>query len=412
MSTTRPIICGVDIGTSKIATLVGQKKESGNFEISGFGITQSTGVRKGMVTDIEETISAISASLEKAERMAGIPLERAFISVGGIHISAVNSKGVIAVSRADGEISEEDIHRVIEAAKAVSLPANREIIHVVPRAYTVDGQEGIKDPVGMTGIRLEVDAHVISGSTPCIKNLTKCVYQAGLDIDELVFSGLATSSVFLTKQQKEIGVALIDIGAATTTMTVFEEGNILHSAVLPVGSDHITNDIAIGLRTSIDIAEQIKIKYGRATAAEINESEEIDLAKIDKNEKQKVSAVYVAEIIEARLQEIFSLIKGELKDINRDGTLPAGVVLIGGGSKLPEIVDFAKENLKLPSQRGKLAIDFSGMIDKIDKDRYACSLGLLSWGADTSRRDLAVVKGLEIGKISKKIKSLFKHFIP
>ena len=263
MATSKSMICSLDIGTNKIATLVGQKKESGEIEISGFGLSPSSGVRKGMVTDIEETISAISASLEEAERMAGTPLEKAILSVGGVQISSANSKGVIAVSRADGEISEDDLMRVIEAAKAVSLPANREILHVIPRIYTVDGQDGVKDPVGMTGIRLEVDAHVVSASTPCIKNLTKCVYQAGLDIEELVFSGIATSSAFLSKQQQEIGAAVIDIGAATTTMAVFEEGNILHSAVLPVGSDHITNDIAIGLRTSIDVAEQIKIKNGQ-----------------------------------------------------------------------------------------------------------------------------------------------------
>ena len=407
----KSIICGLDIGTSKVATVVGQKRETGEIEICGIGSAESNGVRKGMVADIEETISTISASLEEAERMAGVPLEKAFASVGGIHISSANSKGVIAVSKADGEISEEDIARVTEAARAVSLPPNREILHVIPKVYTVDGQEGIKDPIGMTGIRLELDAHVISGSTPCIKNLTKCVYQAGLDISDLIFSGLATSSAFLSKQQKEIGTALVDIGAATTTMAVFEEGSILHSAVLPVGADHITNDIAIGLRTSIEVAEKIKLKYGSAVPAEIKKSEEIDLTKIDKSEKQQASTVYVAEIIEARLQEIFSLISDELKNINRDGTLPGGIVLTGGGSKLPQIVDFAKDNLKLPAEVGKIKTDVTGMVDKLDQQIYACSIGLMVWGAGAERRDLFVKSGT-VGKATKKITGWFRHFLP
>lgn len=407
----KSMICALDIGTSKIATIVGQKKESGEIEVSGVGLADSNGVRKGMITDIEETISAISASLEEAERMAGVPLESAFVGVGGVHISSSNSKGVIAVSRADGEVSEDDTTRVIEAAKAVSLPANREILHVVPRVYTVDGQEGIKDPVGMTGIRLEVDAHVISSSTPCIKNLTKCVYQAGLDIDDLVFSGLATSSAFLSRQQKEIGVALIDIGAATTCMAVFEEGNILHSAVLPIGSDHITNDIAIGLRISIDTAEKIKLKYGRATPEGIKESEEIDLEKIDKAEKQKASAVYVAEIIEARLQEIFSLILDELKNVSREGTLPAGVVITGGGARLPQITDCAKENLKLPAQIGKPQVELTGLVDKLENPRYSCSIGLLVWGAGAEKK-ARLLKISNIKKSTTKLKQWFKHLIP
>ncbi len=411
MPAKKSMICALDIGTSKIVTIVGQKKESGEVEVSGVGLTDSNGVRKGMITDIEETISAISASLEEAERMAGVPLEKAIISVGGVHISSTNSKGVIAVSRADGEISEEDVVRAIEAAKAVSLPANREILHVIPRVYSVDGQEGIKDPIGMTGIRLEVEAHVISGSTPCIKNLTKCVYQAGLDIDNLVFSGLATAAAFLGKQQKEIGIALVDIGAATTTVAVFEEGSILHSAVLPIGADHITNDIAIGLRISIDAAEKVKLKHGKAVTEDIRESEEIDLSKIDKTEKQKASPIYVAEIIEARLQEIFSLISDELKNINRDAKLPAGIVLTGGGANLPQITDAAKENLKLPAQIGKPQVELAGLVDKLQDPRYSCGIGLLVWGVGSDKKE-QMLKTKTIEKATSRVKQWFKHLLP
>lgn len=407
----KSIVTALDIGTSKINTIVGQKKENGEIEILGVGSVDSSGVRKGMINDIEETISAISASLEDAERMAGIPIEKAYVGVGGVYISSANSKGVIAVSRADGEISEDDVGRAIEAAKAVSLPANREILHVIPRIYIVDGQEGIKDPVGMTGIRLEVDAHVISGSTPSIKNLTKCVYQAGLDINDLVFSGIAASSAYISKQQKEIGVILADIGAATTTMTVFEEGNILHSAVLPVGSDHITNDIAIGLRISIDTAEKIKIKYGKATPGDIKESEEIDLSKIDKTENQKASMVYVSEIIEARLQEIFSFISDELKNINRDGTLPAGITLIGGGAKLPEITNAAKDNLKIPAQVGKPRVDLIGLVDKTEDPRYACGIGLLVWGIGAEKRDSSLGVSSFSKNTTNRVRQWFRHLI-
>lgn len=406
-------ICGLDIGTSKIATIVGQKKETGEIEILGLGLAESSGLRKGMIVDIEETISAISASLEEAERMAGFPIESAFVSVGGAHLTAINSKGVIAVSRADGEINEDDVNRSIEAAKAVSIPTNREILHVIPRMYTVDGQEGIKDPLGMTGIRLEVEAHVISSSTPCIKNISKCVYHTGIDIAELVFSGLAVSSGFLTRQQKEIGVILADIGAATTTLVVFEEGNILHSAVLPVGSAHITNDIGIGLRTSIDTAEEIKIKYGRATSEGIKKiDDDIDLSKIDRTESQKASKTYVAEIIEARLQEIFQLIRDELKSVHRDETMPAGIVLTGGGSKLSGIVEVAKDILNLPAQTGKVIPGLTGLIDNLDIPIYAGSIGLLTWGAGTGQKSATVDLAKNLKNYSGKIKSWVKRFIP
>lgn len=412
-TTKKNIICGLDIGTSKIATVLGKKNESSEIEILGLGLARSSGLRKGMITDIEETISAISASLEEAERMAGFPIENCNVAVGGAHIQASNSKGVIAVSRADGEILEDDVGRAIEAAKAVSIPTNREILHVIPSSYTVDGQEGIKDPLGMTGIRLEVDTHVISSSTPCIKNLTKCVYHTGLDISDMVFSGLATSGAFLSRQQKEIGVIIADIGAVTTTITVFEEGNLVHSAVLPIGSSHITNDIGIGLRTSIDTAEQIKIKYGNAIPENIKKTEdEIDLSKFDKSETQKASTIYVAEIIEARLEEIFTLIQDDLKSISRDGTLPAGIILVGGGSKLPGITEVAKEILQLPASIGKLASNYSGLVDRLDTPVYACGIGLMLWGLKVEKKGSTIDLAKNFQQTTGRIKSWVKKFLP
>ena len=411
MATPKETIIGLDVGTDQISAVIGHKTEEGAIDVIGLGTAKSAGLRKGVIVDIEETITAISDALSQAEKMAGVTPELVYVGIGGSHIESSNSKGVIAISSADGEISGEDIDRVIEAARAVSVPANREIIHVIPRSFTVDGQKGIHDPSGMTGVRLEVEAHVISGSTPVIKNLSKCIYQAGLDIAELVFSPLASAGILLSKQQKEVGVAMIDFGAGTTDLAVFEEGDILHSAVIPLGSAHITNDIAIGLRTSIDNAEKIKTQYATATIGEVSEEEEIDISKIDPLEKEKPSKKYVAEIISARLTEIFNHISDELKKVERNENLPAGVVFCGGGAKLKGLVEAAKKGLKLPAQIGKPVIEISGMIDKVNDPRYAAAIGLMVWGINASGKNGTPSK-IDISSATSKIRGWFKNFLP
>lgn len=411
MASAKETITGLDVGTDQITAVIGHKTEEGVIDIMGLGSSQSAGLRRGVVIDVEETITAVSDALSKAEKMAGVTSELVYIGIGGAHIKSSNSKGVIAVSRADGEITEEDISRVIEAARAVSVPANREIIHVIPRNFIVDSQEGIHDPVGMTGVRLEVEAHVISGSTPVIKNLSKCIYQAGLDIAELIFSPLAASGILLSKQQKEVGVALIDLGAATCDLAVFEEGDILHSAVIPLGSSHITNDIAIGLRTSIDNAEKIKIESGFAVPDEVSEEEEIDISKIDPSEKEKPSKKYVAEIISARLTEIFNHVSEELRKIERSENLPAGVVFCGGGAKLKGLTSAAKEELKLPAQTGKPVIEISGLIDKINDPRFSTAIGLMVWGINADG-EVTPQSKINITKTTSKIRGWFKNFLP
>ncbi|MCX6807047.1 MAG: cell division protein FtsA [Candidatus Berkelbacteria bacterium] len=405
------LVVGLDIGSTKVACCLGTHEE-GMTEILGYGFAPCFGLRRGIVVDIEETVSAISAALEDAERMSGFLIDNAFVGVGGAHITSENSKGVVAVSKADGEISEEDVKRAVEAARTVSLPPNREILHVVPKTFIIDGQEGIKDPIGMSGVRLEVEAHVIGVATGAIKNLTKCVYQSGITINELCFGPLALSKLLLSRKQKELGVILIDFGAGTTSMAVFEEGDLIHSAVLPIGSAHITNDVAIGLRTSLDVAEKLKKEHGYCDPSQVAEKESLDLSKIDKNEEGEVSKKYIAEIIEARISELFQLIKEELRKIDRDGMLPAGAVITGAGSKLHGLVDVVKEILKLPAQIGLPAIEFSGMVDKVDDPVYAQAVGLVLWGIEEGKSGYPKISVSSIGSLPKKIKEFFKQYLP
>jgi len=406
----KPIV-GLDIGTKKVCALVGQFIEgSQKPEIIGIGMSPSVGLRKGVVSDVEETVSSISAALEEAEKMAGVPLSDVYLGINGAHTNFLTSKGVIAVSRASGEIGEDDVARAIEAAEAVSLPPNSEVLHSIPFSYTVDDQEGITDPVGMNGVRLEAVVHIITGSTPIIKNFTKCVLRTGVDINELVFNPLAASLACLSDRQKELGCVLIDIGAGTTGLAIYEEGNLLYANVLPIGGAHVTNDIAIGLRTSVDIAEKVKLEYGFAIAKEISKHETIDLSTISDEEKDRVLRHHVAEIIEARLSEIFSMVRAELKKIGKDVLLPAGVILVGGTAKMPGIVDLAKEKLKLPCQVG-FPRETKGIVEKIDDPSYACALGLMLWGFD-SEIGKEHFGFLRRGPFLEKLKKWFKSFLP
>lgn len=411
----RPIV-GLDIGTTKVTVVAGQVQE-GMIQIMGIGTASNSGLRKGAVVDIEETVSSISSAVEEAERSSGIPIESCFASISGNQLASLDSKGIIAVSRADGEIADSDVERVLEAAKSVALPPNNEIIHIVPKMYVVDGQSNIKDPTGMSGIRLEVLAHVIGISTPALKNLSKSITQAGLDIDGIVYSGAASAKGYLNKKQKEIGVILIDIGASNTSVVVYEEGTLIHSKVIPIGANHITNDIAIGLKIGLEAAEKVKIKEVSAEIDEVKESEKVDLSKYDKNEKEKPNRRYVCEIAEARLNELFGMIRDELKLIERDEMLPAGAVLVGGGSKLNGLSQYVKKTLGLPAQIGHLVFEVSGIVDKIDDPEYACAVGLMLWGIDESQNIMSN-KGrpkISLGKVGgvlDRVKEVFKNLIP
>ena len=428
------IIVGLDVGSCFIRTVVAKTKaDQTKPQIIGIGQVPSFGLRRGAVVDVEETIKNISQSVQEAERSSGLSIDRVYVGLGGNHITSRTNKGVVAVSRADGEIAKEDVERAINAASAVSLSPNREIIHVIPRCFMVDDQADIKEPVGMKGIRLEVDALIIEGAAPFIKNLTKCISEVGLEIAGLVLTPLAASRAALTKRQKELGVLTLDLGGGTVGLTVFEEGDIIHSCILPIGSSHITSDIAIGLRSAIDLAEKVKLEYGSALVSEISKKDTIDLSKLGIEEPAKVSQnrtasgmsgfvseekgviprVQVAEIIEARLSETFELVNKELKKINRQGLLPAGAVLLGGGAKIPGLVDLAKKELRLPAQVG-FPLELEGIVDEVDDPAFATAVGLLLWGMDEQIKGNGRIPlpRLSVASTVGKIKGWLRGFLP
>ena len=381
------IIAGLDIGSTNIRLVIGQKVqgfETEEIQIIGAVSFLTMGVSKGNVNSIEDATSSISACLEKAERLVGVPLESVWVSINSPKIKCEKSKGVVVVSKSDGEIDEHDVERAIEAARSMVVPNNYEILHVIPIKFTIDNQEDIKDPIGMSGVRLEVGTLIILGLSNQIKNLTKAIYRTGLDIEGLVLSSLAVAETVFDNRQKDLGVALINMGATTTSLSVYEEGNLLHTAILPIGSDHITNDIAIGLRCPINLAERIKIEYGHSESEVFTKKDEVDISQLVKEEKISdniglISLKYVAEIVEARVEEIFEKVDEELKKIDRSGMLPAGAVLVGGGSMLQGVVETAKRKLRLPVSLGE-AKNVKIAIDRARGPEFLTALGLVAWG--------------------------------
>jgi len=406
------VIIGLDIGSNSVKVAVGQTAKESDEKLHIIGVAQidSEGVNRGIITSIEDAVACVSKTLDAAEKMTGLPLQQAWIGITGGNIISQVSKGVVAVSKTNGEISEDDEERAIEAAKTVTCPPNYEILHVIPRSYSVDGQIGIKDPIGMNGTRLEVEVYIIMGLVSQIKNLTKTVYQTGLDINDLVLSVLATGECALTSKQKELGVAVVNIGAATTSLAVYEEGNLIHIAVIPLGADHITADIAIGLRTSIEVAEQIKLKYGIAVEKLVDKKEEINLNEFSDVEDGFVAKKYVAEIIEARVEEIFEKVDNELKKIDRSGLLPAGVILTGGGAKLPKIVEVAKKVLRLPAALGYPS-DIVSVIDDVNDLSYTTAIGLVKWG-NLSSKGKKVSHFNSTNMVLKKVRGWFRSLMP
>ncbi|MCS7092269.1 MAG: cell division protein FtsA [Patescibacteria group bacterium] len=396
------LISAIDLGSSKIVTVVAQITSdslSGTESINIIGVhsAESKGVKKGHIVDIEEAVEAITSSVEAAERMAGYNIESAYVSLGGDHVSSQNSHGIVAVSDPRGEIGYEDVNRVVEGASAISLPSSREIIHVLPREYMVDGETGVHDPVGMSGVRLEVETHLVIASAAAIKNLKKAVNEVGIHVNGFVFTGLAASEAVLTKTDKELGCILIDIGGGTTSVAVFIEGSLCYSGVIPIGAKYVTNDLAIGLRVPLETAEKIKLSLSKlysdsrppfSKSKKDDEDkkskkldDEFDLADLGADEHKKMSRKTLVEgIIRPRLNEIFSMVRMQIEKEGLIGRTPAGVVLTGGGAETVGVVESAKKVLALPVRVGSPS-GFGGLIDDILSPPYAVSLGLVLYAA-------------------------------
>ncbi len=400
------VVTAIDIGSTRIRVVIGLVGgESKVPQVVGVGDTPSHGIRKGQIIDIEETINSIAQAVSDAERMAGSPVDHAIVNLGGVGMNTITSRGFISIGRQDSEIHADDIQRVLEAAQAVSIPQTQKIVKVIPKAFTVDDQVGIKDPVGMTGIRLEVDAMIMTAPQAAMRNIMKCIHQAGIDVDDFVPSMLAASEAVLSRREKELGVAVVDIGGGSVNIAVYEEGALLHTAMLSVGAGHVTNDIAIGLRTSVDTAEKVKLEYGTCLADEVRGNEMLDLSMLSHVDTQQVSRQLLAQIIEARMQEIFDLVGKEFRKINRDGLLPAGVVLTGGGVRMHGCVEVAKQMLNLPVQVG-YPVEVEGVVDNIDDPAYATVIGLLLWGMHNEPQ----VK-LSKGSVLTAVKDWFRSFV-
>src|SRR5690349_5992866 len=373
------VIVGIDVGTTKICVLVGELDRDGKLNIVGVGTCPSQGLRRGVVVNIEETVTSIAAALDRAERLSGKTITTAYVGIAGSHIDSENSKGFVAISPSHRDIVQNDISRAIEVARAIAIPANREVIHVIPRGYVVDGQEGIKNPIGMSGFRLEVETHIITGAVSSIQNLIKCVHKAQVEIEDLVLEPLASSEAVLADGETDLGVALVDIGGGTTDIAVFADGAIWHTVVLPLGGNLITNDIAIGLRLPFAVAEELKITYGHCDPTTIADDDMIDLSQFMPDCMDLVPRKLLAEIIQARVEELFSMVHDEIKKSGYDGLLPAGLVITGGTAELPGVLEIAGQTLDLPARIGS-PLGLHGLADSISRPAYATAVGLLLWG--------------------------------
>jgi len=378
------IVVGIDVGTTKVCTLVGRVEEKA-IRILGVGIEPSEGIRKGVIVDLAAASQAIVRSVEKAEQTSGVEITAALVSLAGAHVASINSRGVVGVS---GDVIDEyDIARALDAARAVAIPHNREIIHIIQRGFVVDGQDGINVPIGMHGFRLEVEAHIITASAATAENLRQCVGAAGVDVLQFVLNPLASGDVVLTDSERQMGVAVCDIGGGTTDLAIYVDGNIWHTMVLAVGGNHITADIAYGLRLPIPQAEEVKKQYGFALKSGVGSEEHFTVRPFGEEQPAQINRQELAHIIEARVEEIFLLALQEIKRSGYDGLLPAGMVLTGGSSSLPGIRQLASQVLGLPVRTAKPE-NLVGLVDKLASPAYSTSVGLLQWAAAMQDEDM------------------------
>jgi cell division protein FtsA len=384
MSKNERYIVGLDIGTTKIACVVAELKERGSVDVVGVGESPSRGLRKGVVVNLEATVDAVKSAVEQAELMAGVHVESATVGIAGGHIRSFNSRGVVAVCGKDRTVSQEDLRRVLDAARAVSIPEDREVVHVLAQEFVLDDQGGIASPVGMNGARLEANVHIVTASTTSVQNLVSCVNRAGVEVRDTVLEQLAVAESALSRDEKELGVALIDIGGGTTDLAIFERGSIWHTAVLPVGGDHFTNDLAVGLRAPIPDAEKLKRKYGCALSSLVGENEAVEVPTVGGRKPRLLSRQVMAEILQPRAEEIFSLIQEEITRAGFSKLLNAGVVLMGGGSLMPGMTEVAEQMFELPVRMGQ-AGGAGGLSEPVSGPQHAMAIGLALYGARNQR---------------------------
>jgi len=376
------IVVGLDVGTTKVVALVGNVVD-GVIEIIGMGRADSHGLEKGVVVDIGRTISSIRKAVEEAENMADVRIDSVYVGIAGKHITSINNSGTVSINRPDRIIASDDVRRVVETAQAIQIPPESEMIHVIPRQYIVDGQDGITDPVGMTGTRLEVDVHIVTGAITAVHNLVRCVENLGIGIRQIVLEPIASSLAVLSSAEKELGVILMDIGGGTTDISVFRGGDIWFSKVVPIAGEHITNDITVGLQTPIEEAELVKKQHGSALVDSVGEDDKIEVATIGGDEKKIVSKKKLAKIIEPRVEELLDLAMQEVEDAGYRDLVPAGLVLTGGTSLLDGLVEFASQRYDIPVRRGKIPQGIHGLRDIVESPIYATSIGLLRYAVET-----------------------------
>lgn len=377
----KDIVVGLDIGTTKICCIVGEIIEPGPspiIDIVGIGTAPSTGLRKGVVVNIDSTVESITKAVEEAELMAGVEISAVYAGIAGGHIKSFNSTGVVAIK--DKEISNHDVQRVIDAAKAVAIPMDREVIHIIPQEYIVDDQDGIRDPVGMSGVRLEAKVHIVTGAVSSAQNIVKCANKSGLNVAEICLQPLASAEATLSSDEKELGVVLVDIGGGTSDIAVFKEGAIVYTGVLAIGGNHVTNDIAVGLRTPQHEAEKIKIKHGCSLAALVKPDETIEVPGVGGRKPRVVPRRLLSEIIEPRMHETFMLIQNELAKSGYQDLVSAGIVITGGATLLEGIVEMAENIFEMPVKRG-IPMGVGGLRDVVQSPRFATGVGLLRYGA-------------------------------
>ena len=400
------MIVGLDIGTSKVSAIVGEVSKEGEIEIVGIGSHPSRGLKKGVVVNIESTVQSIQRAVEEAELMADCQIHSVYAGIAGSHIRSLNSHGIVAIK--DREVMANDVDRVIDAARAVAIPADQKILHILPQEFLIDQQEGIREPVGMSGVRLEAKVHLVTGAVSAAQNIIKCVRRCGLEVDDIILEQLASSYSVLTEDEKELGVCLVDIGGGTTDIAVFTDGAIRHTAVIPIAGDQVTNDIAVALRTPTQYAEEIKVKYACALRQLANPDETIEVPSVGDRPPRRLSRQTLAEVVEPRYEELLSLVHSELRRSGFEELAAAGLVLTGGSSKMEGVVDLAEEVFHMPVRLG-VPQYVTGLVDVVRNPIHATGVGLLLFGHQS--RQSAVVEKLTdkgFGAILKRMKSWFQ----